>query len=344
MMRGFAARSCSRPRPILVMTPGRKLSTTTSARPTRSNTSARPSGLLSRAPTERLPQFSDAKYSDCPSTKCGPSDLASSGRSGSSILITSAPRSARIMVAYGPARKWQKSSTRTPLSGPSTLPTSSRRRRASYAAIRPVAQLADTSDEVLDRGAGGVDGYRSGLPKPVLVRHRNRSTDHDVDVVGSGCAQGVHHLTGELDVRAAEDAQPDDVDVLLQRGGHDLLRPLPDAGVDDLAAGVAQGARDQLGAAVVPAQARLGDQHALPHQNHAGCWNSPQTPLSTSTISPTVQYAIAQSTSIGIRLVSSVLALRSRLVSVRCTSAALRVRLTSARRSSWRRRSSSCIS
>ena len=39
----------------------------------------------------------------------------------------------------------------------------------------------------------------------------------------------------------------------------DLLRRLPQAGVDDLHAGVAQRARDDLRAAVVAVEPRLGD-------------------------------------------------------------------------------------
>ena len=55
--------------------------------------------------------------------------------------------------------------------------------------------------------------------------------------------------------------RPDGVGVLLDDGLDDLLRRLVQAGVDDLHAGVAQRARDDLGAAVVPVEARLGDDH-----------------------------------------------------------------------------------
>src|SRR5581483_11238785 len=50
-------------------------------------------------------------------TKGGPQPRVSSPVSGGSTLITSAPRSARSMVQYGPARTREKSSTRRPLSG-----------------------------------------------------------------------------------------------------------------------------------------------------------------------------------------------------------------------------------
>ena len=63
-------------------------------------------------------------------------------------------------------------------------------------------------------------------------------------------------------MRAAEDRQADDVDVLLHRGRGDHLRRLVQAGVDDLHAGVAQRGGDDLGAAVVAVEAGLGDQNA----------------------------------------------------------------------------------
>ena len=53
--------------------------------------------------------------------------------------------------------------------------------------------------------------------------------------------------------------RPIDVGVLLERSGDDLLGRLAQARVDDLHAGVAQRARDHLGAAIVPVEAGLGD-------------------------------------------------------------------------------------
>ncbi len=59
--RGLTSVSESWSSPSLAMTPGRKLSTSTSAPRTRSTATARPSGRSSRMPSERLPQFSAAK-------------------------------------------------------------------------------------------------------------------------------------------------------------------------------------------------------------------------------------------------------------------------------------------
>ena len=63
-------------------------------------------------------------------------------------------------------------------------------------------------------------------------------------------------------MRAGQHRQPDAVGVLLHRGLDDLLRRLVQAGVDDLHAGVAQRPGDDLGPAVVPVQAGLGDDDA----------------------------------------------------------------------------------
>ena len=62
-------------------------------------------------------------------------------------------------------------------------------------------------------------------------------------------------------VGARQDRQPDDVDVLLERGRDDHLGRLAQAGVDDLEALVAQAAGEHLGAAVVAVEAGLGDEH-----------------------------------------------------------------------------------
>ncbi len=66
----------------------------------------------------------------------------------------------------------------------------------------------------------------------------------------------------ERHVRAGEDREADGVGVLLDHGRGDLLGRLVEAGVDHLHAGVAQRAGDDLGAAVVPVEAGLGDDDA----------------------------------------------------------------------------------
>ena len=131
---------------------------------------------------------------------------------------------------------------------------------------------------------------------------RDRPADDDGDVGGIGGAQRFDGARGQRQVRTRQDAQADDGHVFLDRDRRDVLDALPDAGVDDLESGVAQCARDDLGAAVVPVETGLGDQNTNGHQNTTGCRNSPHTALSAETISPTVQYALAQSISLCIRL------------------------------------------
>ena len=60
-----------------------------------------------------------------------------------------------------------------------------------------------------------------------------------------------------MTMRAGKDAHRDDVDILLERCFSNLLRCLTKARVNDLEARVAQCARDDLRAAVMPVKARF---------------------------------------------------------------------------------------
>ena len=75
----------------------------------------------------------------------------------------------------------------------------------------------------------------------------------------SALAQQLDHGLEQRHVRPGEDAQADPVGVLGDRGRHDLLRRLVQAGVDDLDAGVAQRPGDDLGPPIVAVQAWLAD-------------------------------------------------------------------------------------
>src|SRR5262249_12059611 len=63
-------------------------------------------------------------------------------------------------------------------------------------------------------------------------------------------------------VGAGQHAEPDGVRILLDGGGHDLLGRLMEAGIDHFEAGVPQRPRDDLGAAVMAVEARLGHDDA----------------------------------------------------------------------------------
>ena len=80
------------------MAPGRKLWTTMSALAARRRAAIRPSSLLRSSPTDFLFRFTVRKTTLSPFQK-GAMARLSSPESGRSTLMTSAPRSPRIMVA-----------------------------------------------------------------------------------------------------------------------------------------------------------------------------------------------------------------------------------------------------
>ena len=90
----------------------------------------------------------------------------------------------------------------------------------------------------------------------------NDAADEHSHVVHAFGLQQVHQLRADGVVRAGKNGQADDVHIFLNGGGSNHFRSLPQAGVDHFHAGVAQGARDDLGAAVVAVETGLGDQNA----------------------------------------------------------------------------------
>ena len=80
---------------------------------------------------------------------------------------------------------------------------------------------------------------------------------------------------------AGQDRETHDVDILLDRRSGDLPGRLPEAGVDDLHAGVAERARDDLRAAVVPVEAGLRDENANGPLAHA-CDSTNEAPCKMS--------------------------------------------------------------
>jgi hypothetical protein len=81
-------------------------------------------------------------------------------------------------------------------------------------------------------------------------------------------AQELHQPGADVHVRAAEDRQPDDVGILLKRGGDDLLGRLTKTGVDNLHPRIAKGTRDHFGASIVAIKTGLGDYDTrFPHRH-----------------------------------------------------------------------------
>ena len=121
--------------------------------------------------------------------------------------------------------------------------------------------FADEGDRGVERGAGAKDGGDALLLEEcdILLAEWCRRTTTSMSLAPFSLSS-VGHAGHDGVVRAGENAQTDAVDIFLQGCIDDHLRRLPEAGVDDLHAGVAQRPGDHLGAAVVAVQARLGDE------------------------------------------------------------------------------------
>src|SRR6266540_1303976 len=129
-------------------------------------------------------------------------------------------------------------------------------------ASRPFARLLEERDDLAE-GRPGTEHHpdaRLLQLRDVLLRD-DPSGDHD-DVARLPLPEQLDDGREEGHVGAAQRREANRVDVLLDRGFDDVLRRLPQAGVDDLHPGVPQRARDDLGAAVMPIQAGLRDEHA----------------------------------------------------------------------------------
>ena len=120
MRSGFCLSIASAPRPRRCITPGRKFSTRTSARPTRSSAISSPLSCWRSSTMLRLPRFTFANIEVKPPRRYH-SYRSKSPRPGGSTLMTSAPWSANIMAASGPEMTAEKSTTRIPASGPGIL-------------------------------------------------------------------------------------------------------------------------------------------------------------------------------------------------------------------------------
>src|SRR5277367_4078958 len=290
----------------------------------------------------RLPRLRLAKYESPTCREMSPP--------GGSILMTSAPRSASIIVAYGPANMWPISRIRMPARGPEDRvfvgPVTERPGVLMYAYSRAasvfspgVRQGVYVADEGIQWRTRRKHRCRTGIQQLLHVGLRDGAADDHRDVAGVRGPQRVDGARGQGHMGARQDRKPDKLDVLLQRDRNDVLDALANSGVDDLESGIAQRARDDLCAAVVSVQTGLRHQDASPHQNTTGCWNSPHTALSVVTNSPTEQYALAQSMRRGIRL-SVPSAERDSAASVSLTATESRSALIFARRFSCRSRPS----
>ena len=119
-----------------------------------------------------------------------------------------------------------------------------------FAALARQASVNER-DDVL-RGRAGQENFRdAGLFHGGDVGFGNDAADENRDIVHTLFAQQGHELRADGVVSAREDREADDIDVLLDGGGGDHLGGLAEAGVNHFHAGVAEGAGDDFGAAVV---------------------------------------------------------------------------------------------
>src|SRR5580704_7997911 len=114
MILSLSAFTSSKSRPLTASEPGRKLSTTTSARLARARTTSCPDPVFRSTAMLLLFLFAERKTPLSPLHSGGLHDRVSSPPSGNSTFTTSAPRSARSIVQNGPARLRVRSTTRMP--------------------------------------------------------------------------------------------------------------------------------------------------------------------------------------------------------------------------------------
>jgi hypothetical protein len=119
--------------------------------------------------------------------------------------------------------------------------------------------FVDEVDDVLGGCTGQEDFSDARFFERRNVRFGNDATEQHGDVVHAFFAEQIHQLRADGVVRAGENGQADDVDVFLNGGGGDHFRRLAQAGVNDLHARVAEGARNDFSPAVVAIQPGLGD-------------------------------------------------------------------------------------
>src|SRR5712692_9496457 len=120
---------------------------------------------------------------------------------------------------------------------------------------------ADKFDDFLRGCSGEEHGSDAGLFQSRDVGLGDDAADQHGDLLHPLLAEQLHQLRAEGVVRAGEDREPDDVHIFLRCGRGYHLRGLAQTGVNHFHPGVAQRAGDNLSAAVVAVQPRLGNQH-----------------------------------------------------------------------------------
>src|SRR5688500_3032480 len=140
-----------------------------SARRARSCTIAAPSGWSRSMTTLRLLRLADRNVALSPCHAGGVHERVSSPEPGCSILMTSAPRSPRIIVQNGPARLRVRSSTLRPANGAGAEVVSS------TALVYSADTLVDTLKRRTARGVVFAhEPHRDDRQNPGVLRRRRR--------------------------------------------------------------------------------------------------------------------------------------------------------------------------
>src|SRR5579884_3449390 len=90
----------------------------------------------------------------------------------------------------------------------------------------------------------------------------NTATHDHQNILHAAFTQQLADARDDGVVRSGEDRNPDDIHIFLDCSTGNLLGGLPKAGVNHFHAGVAQSARHNFGPAIMPVEARLGNNYA----------------------------------------------------------------------------------
>src|SRR5690606_34804353 len=122
--------------------------------------------------------------------------------------------------------------------------------------------FVDELHDVLGVRPGAKDGLEAQVLECLGVLFGDDAATEEQDIIDAALLELFDDTREEFEMRAGENAETDDIDVFLEGGFGDHFGRLADAGVDHLAATVAQGAGDDLGTAIMAIEARLRDENA----------------------------------------------------------------------------------
>src|SRR5215471_2144429 len=134
--------------------------------------------------------------------------------------------------------------------------------------LRREAALLDQREDLGggfgDVGAGAVDRADAGYFEEIVVLRRDDAAADDQNVAGTFALQRFDQRRDEGLVAGSVGRDADNVDVVLDRLAGGFLRCLEQRADIDVEPDIGKGGGDDLGTAVMPILAELGDEHARP--------------------------------------------------------------------------------